>query len=59
MQKDFALVLAEAVRLKLWMPATEAAAAINAAEAASGREEDFSAVIRRMEQGSKIPALRV
>jgi 3-hydroxyisobutyrate dehydrogenase-like beta-hydroxyacid dehydrogenase len=59
MQKDFALVLGEAARLKLWMPATEAAAAINAAEAASGREEDFSAVIRLMEQGPKITALRV
>jgi 3-hydroxyisobutyrate dehydrogenase-like beta-hydroxyacid dehydrogenase len=50
MRKDFALILNEAARLGLWMPATESAAAINAAEAASGREEDFSAVIRRMEQ---------
>ena len=50
MQKDSALILKEAARLKLWMPATEAAAAINAAESASAREEDFSAVIRRMEQ---------
>jgi hypothetical protein len=32
------------------MPATEAAAAVNSAEAASASEEDFSAVIRRMEQ---------
>jgi hypothetical protein len=32
------------------MPSTEAAAAINSAEAQSGIEEDFSAVIRRMEQ---------
>jgi 3-hydroxyisobutyrate dehydrogenase-like beta-hydroxyacid dehydrogenase len=50
MRKDFALILNEGARLKLWMPATEAAAAINAAESASAREEDFSAVIRRMEQ---------
>jgi len=50
MRKDFALILNEAARLGLWMPATQSAAAINAAEAASGREEDFSAVIRRMEQ---------
>jgi 3-hydroxyisobutyrate dehydrogenase-like beta-hydroxyacid dehydrogenase len=50
MRKDFELILNEAARLKLWMPATEAAAVINLTEAANGREEDFSAVIRRMEQ---------
>jgi 3-hydroxyisobutyrate dehydrogenase-like beta-hydroxyacid dehydrogenase len=50
MHKDFRLVLAAAAHAGLDMPATEAAAAINAAEAASGGEEDFSAVIRRMEQ---------
>jgi 3-hydroxyisobutyrate dehydrogenase-like beta-hydroxyacid dehydrogenase len=50
MRKDFALILNEAARLELWLPTTEAAAAIDAAEAASGREEDFSAVIRRMQQ---------
>ncbi len=50
MHKDFGLVLAAAARSGLAMPATEAAAAINTAEAASGGEEDFSAVIRRMEQ---------
>ena len=49
MHKDFGLVLAAAARSGLSMPATEAAAAINAAEAVSGGEEDFSAVIRRME----------
>ena len=49
MQKDFALILNEAARLKRWMPATEAASGVNAAEAASGIEEDFSAVIRHME----------
>lgn len=52
MHKDFGLVLAAAARSGLSMPATEAAAAINAAEAASGGEEDFSAVIRRMEHGA-------
>jgi hypothetical protein len=31
------------------MPATEMAAAFNGDEAAAGGEEDFSAVIRRME----------
>ncbi len=50
MRKDFALILNAAARRQLWLPATEVAAAINAAEAAGGREEDFSAVIRRMEQ---------
>jgi 3-hydroxyisobutyrate dehydrogenase-like beta-hydroxyacid dehydrogenase len=52
MHKDFGLVLAAAERSGLSMPATEAAAAINAAEAATGGEEDFSAVIRRMEHGA-------
>jgi 3-hydroxyisobutyrate dehydrogenase-like beta-hydroxyacid dehydrogenase len=50
MHKDFRLVLAAAARAGLDMPATEASAAVNAAEDASGGEEDFSAVIRRMEQ---------
>jgi 3-hydroxyisobutyrate dehydrogenase-like beta-hydroxyacid dehydrogenase len=50
MRKDFGLILNEAAHLGISMPATEAAAAINSEEAASGREEDFSAVIRRMEQ---------
>jgi 3-hydroxyisobutyrate dehydrogenase len=50
MRKDFGLILAAAEQLGLPMPANEAAAAINAEEAAVGREEDFSAVVRRMEQ---------
>lgn len=49
MQKDFGLILKEAARLGLTMPATAAAAAINVEEAESGGEEDFSAVVRRME----------
>ena len=49
MQKDFGLALSAATRAGLSLPATEAAAAVNAAEAASGGEEDFSAVVRRME----------
>jgi len=52
MHKDFGLVLAAAAQSGLSMPTTEAAAAINAAEAASGGDEDFSAVIRRMEHGA-------
>ena len=50
MRKDFGLILSEAAGLGLSIPATEAAAAVNAEEAASGGEEDSSAVIRRMEQ---------
>jgi 3-hydroxyisobutyrate dehydrogenase-like beta-hydroxyacid dehydrogenase len=50
MRKDFGLILNAASQLRLSMPTTEAAAAINSAEAESGIEEDFSAVIRRMEQ---------
>jgi len=50
MHKDFGLILDAAAQLGLWLPATEAAAAINSEEAKSGIEEDFSAVVRRMEQ---------
>ena len=49
MSKDFGLILAAAARQGISMPATERAAAISSAEAALGGEEDFSAVIRRME----------
>jgi len=49
MHKDFGLILAAASQFGLSMPATEAAAAINSKEAASGIEEDFSAVVHRME----------
>ena len=52
MHKDFGLILSAAAQLELSMPATEGAAAINSAEAAVGGEEDFSAVIRRMEQAA-------
>jgi 3-hydroxyisobutyrate dehydrogenase-like beta-hydroxyacid dehydrogenase len=50
MHKDFGLILAAAAQCGVSMPATEAAAAINSEEAGSGIEEDFSAVVRRMEQ---------
>jgi 3-hydroxyisobutyrate dehydrogenase-like beta-hydroxyacid dehydrogenase len=46
--------LNEAAQLELAMPATQAAAVFNSAEAASGLEEDFSAVIRRMEQQAEM-----
>jgi 3-hydroxyisobutyrate dehydrogenase-like beta-hydroxyacid dehydrogenase len=57
MQKDFGLVLAAAKQSGISMPATEAAAAVNAAAAASGSEEDFSAVIRQMEELGGVEAL--
>ena len=50
MHKDFGLIIAAAEESGLFMPATESAAVVNAAEAALGRDEDFSAVIRLMEQ---------
>jgi 3-hydroxyisobutyrate dehydrogenase-like beta-hydroxyacid dehydrogenase len=49
MHKDFGLALAAAMHAGLSLPATEAAASVNAAETVNG-EEDFSAVVRRMEQ---------
>jgi 3-hydroxyisobutyrate dehydrogenase-like beta-hydroxyacid dehydrogenase len=54
MRKDFGLILAAAADLHLTMPATQAAAVINDIEASTGREEDFSAVIRRMEQDGRL-----
>lgn len=54
MRKDFSLVLEEAARLKVQMPATKASAIVNREEAAIGGEEDFSAVIRRVEQESEM-----
>jgi 3-hydroxyisobutyrate dehydrogenase-like beta-hydroxyacid dehydrogenase len=50
MHKDFGLILAAAVGCGLSLPATQAAAVVNADAAATGREEDFSAVIRLMDQ---------
>jgi 3-hydroxyisobutyrate dehydrogenase-like beta-hydroxyacid dehydrogenase len=50
MRKDFGLIIAAAEKSGLFLPATESAAAVNAAETANGHEEDFSAVIRLMEQ---------
>lgn len=50
MHKDFFLIRAEAGKLGVPMPAMVEAAKITAAESASGREEDFSAVIRAVER---------
>jgi 3-hydroxyisobutyrate dehydrogenase-like beta-hydroxyacid dehydrogenase len=57
MRKDFGLVLAAAEQRGLSMPATRAAAAINAEETAAGSEQDFSAVIGRMEETAEADSL--
>jgi 3-hydroxyisobutyrate dehydrogenase-like beta-hydroxyacid dehydrogenase len=49
MNKDFQLILKAAAEEHVSMPATEAAFRVNADELANGNEEDFSAVLRRME----------
>src|SRR5258707_9878861 len=48
MNKDFQLILKEAAREHINMPATEAAFRVNSDELARDDEEDFSAVVRRM-----------
>ena len=49
MNKDFRLILDSAARIQVPMPVTAAAFQINTAEAGDSTGEDFSAVIRRME----------
>jgi 3-hydroxyisobutyrate dehydrogenase-like beta-hydroxyacid dehydrogenase len=49
MNKDFRLIFETAAEMRVPMPATAAAFQINTAEAADYSEEDFSAVIRQME----------
>jgi 3-hydroxyisobutyrate dehydrogenase-like beta-hydroxyacid dehydrogenase len=50
MHKDFQLILEAAAKEHLSLPATEAAFRVNSDELAQGNEEDFSAVLRRMEE---------
>jgi 3-hydroxyisobutyrate dehydrogenase-like beta-hydroxyacid dehydrogenase len=50
MNKDFGLILNLAAAVGAQMPATRAAFAVNAAQAAPGIEQDFSAVILQMEE---------
>jgi 3-hydroxyisobutyrate dehydrogenase-like beta-hydroxyacid dehydrogenase len=50
MKKDFGLILNLAAAVGAQMPATRAAFAVNAAQAALGNEQDFSAVILQMEE---------
>jgi 3-hydroxyisobutyrate dehydrogenase len=50
MNKDFQLILEAAAQESVPMPVTEAAFRVNSDELAHGEEEDFSAVLRRMEE---------
>jgi len=50
MHKDFELILNAASKEHVRMPATEAAFYVNSEELAAGDDEDFSAVLRRMEE---------
>jgi 3-hydroxyisobutyrate dehydrogenase-like beta-hydroxyacid dehydrogenase len=50
MNKDFQLILDAAAQENVAMPATEAAFYVNSEELAHNSEEDFSAVLRRMEE---------
>ena len=50
MNKDFQLILKSAEQEHVPMPATEAAFRVNSDELANSEEEDFSAVLRRMEE---------
>jgi 3-hydroxyisobutyrate dehydrogenase-like beta-hydroxyacid dehydrogenase len=50
MNKDFQLILEAAAQENVAMPATEAAFCVNSEELARNAEEDFSAVLRRMEE---------
>ena len=58
MNKDFQLILKTSARENVTMPATEAAFRVNADEWAQSEEEDFSAVMRRMEDAAGIAPLQ-
>lgn len=50
MNKDFRLILEKAAEVHALMPVTASAFEINTIESSAGTDEDFSVVIRRMEQ---------
>jgi 3-hydroxyisobutyrate dehydrogenase-like beta-hydroxyacid dehydrogenase len=56
MNKDFQLILKAAQQEHVSMPATEAAFRVNSDELTNNDEEDFSAVLRRMEEVAGISA---
>jgi 3-hydroxyisobutyrate dehydrogenase-like beta-hydroxyacid dehydrogenase len=57
MNKDFQLILKAAAQAHLPMPATDAAFRVNSDELAHNDEQDFSAVLRRMETVAGITAI--
>jgi 3-hydroxyisobutyrate dehydrogenase len=57
MNKDFELILKAAAKEHVSMPATEAAFYVNSEELAGSDNEDFSAVLRRMEQAAGFEAI--
>jgi 3-hydroxyisobutyrate dehydrogenase len=57
MNKDFELILRAAAKGHVRMPATEAAFYVNSEELVGGEKEDFSAVLRRMEEVAGLQAL--
>jgi 3-hydroxyisobutyrate dehydrogenase len=57
MNKDFQLILKEAAETHIPMPVTEAAFRVNSEELAQHNEDDFSAVLRRMEEVAGIADL--
>src|SRR5277367_1786531 len=59
MNKDFGLILRAAGKTDVSMPVTEAAFRVNSEELAAGGDEDFSAVLRRMEEVAGIANLAV
>jgi 3-hydroxyisobutyrate dehydrogenase-like beta-hydroxyacid dehydrogenase len=59
MNKDFDLILNTAAKAHVRMPATEAAFYVSSEELAVENEEDFSAVLRRMEEAAGISNLLV
>jgi 3-hydroxyisobutyrate dehydrogenase-like beta-hydroxyacid dehydrogenase len=56
MHKDFQLILRAAAQEHIFMPATVAAFRVNSDELKDNGEEDFSAVLRRMEEVAGIAA---
>lgn len=54
MNKDFGLILETAAEVQVAMPVTAAAFQVNTVESAGDQDEDFSAVIRTMEQLSRL-----
>jgi 3-hydroxyisobutyrate dehydrogenase-like beta-hydroxyacid dehydrogenase len=59
MNKDFGLILRAAAKGNVPMPVTEAAFRVNSEELAAGGDEDFSAVLRRMEEVAGIANLAI